>query len=218
MYFCRVKIISEPIEFYCETHSSKASDLLYHLNRETYIKILNPRMIAGQLQGGFLTMISKMLKPSNILEIGTFTGYSALCLAEGLQPNGALHTIEIDEELEEIITKYFNLSEHKENLHLHIGNALEIIPKLNKTWDLVFIDAEKTEYLQYYEMVLPHVQKGGFILIDNVLWNGKVTEPIAENDRDTQAIVEFNQFIQNDGRVNNLLLPLRDGLLLIEKL
>jgi predicted O-methyltransferase YrrM len=175
-------------------------------------------MLAGQLQGGFLTMISKMLKPVNILEIGTFTGYSALCLAEGLQPNGELHTIEIDEELEEIITKYFNLSEHKEKLHKHIGNALEIIPALNKVWDLVFIDAEKTEYLQYYEMVLPHVKNGGFILIDNVLWNGKVIEPVAEHDAETQTIVEFNHFIQNDSRVNNLILPLRDGLLLIEKL
>jgi len=210
--------MNEQIELYCETHSSKENDLLYRLNRETHLKILNPRMLAGQLQGRFLTMISKMLKPSNILEIGTFTGYSALCLAEGLHPKGALHTIEIDEELEEMITKYFNLSEHKENLHLHIGNALEIVPNLNKTWDLVFIDAEKKEYLQYYEMVLPRVKSGGFLLIDNVLWNGKVIEPIAKNDTDTQAIVEFNRFIQHDSRVKSLFLPLRDGLLLIEKL
>jgi len=210
--------MNEQIEFYCEMHSSKESDLLYRLNRETHLKILNPRMLAGHLQGGFLSMISKMLKPCNILEIGTFTGYSALCLAEGLQPNGELHTIEIDEELEEMITKYFNLSQHKENLHLHIGNALEVIPKLNKPWDLVFIDAEKTEYLHYYEMVLPQVKNGGFLLIDNVLWNGKVTEPIAENDRDTQAIVEFNRYIQHDARVKSLFLPLRDGLLLIEKI
>jgi len=213
-----VKISNEQIESYCETHSSNESDLLYRLNRETHLKVLNPRMLAGKLQGGFLSMISKMLRPSNILEIGTFTGYSALCLAEGLQPDGELHTIEIDEELEEMITKHFNVSEHKEKLHLHIGNALEIIPKLNKTWDLVFMDAEKTEYLQYYELVLPHVRNGGFLLIDNVLWNGKVVEPIAENDTNTQAIVEFNRFVQNDARVNNLFLPLRDGLLLIEKL
>jgi predicted O-methyltransferase YrrM len=175
-------------------------------------------MIAGALQGSFLSMISKMLKPETILEIGTFSGYSALCLAEGLQHNGELHTIEIDEEREEIITKYFNLSQHKEKLHFHIGNALVIIPTLNITWDLVFIDAEKTEYLQYYEMVLPKIRKGGFILVDNVLWNGKVTEPMVENDTETQAILKFNRFIQNDPRVNNLLLPLRDGLLLIEKL
>jgi len=175
-------------------------------------------MIAGQLQGAFLSMISKMMKPLNILEIGTFTGYSALCLAEGLQPGGTLHTIEIDEELEEIITKYFNLSEHKEKLHLHIGNALEVIPTLNNTWDLVFMDAEKIEYLQYYEMILPQVKKGGLILVDNVLWNGKVLEQIAENDTETKVIVTFNRFIQDDPRVNNLLLPVRDGLMLIEKL
>lgn len=211
-------IISEQIETYCESHTSRESDLLYRLNRETHLKTLNPRMIAGALQGSFLSMISKMLKPETILEIGTFSGYSALCLAEGLQHNGELHTIEIDEEREEIITKYFNLSQHKEKLHFHIGNALVIIPTLNITWDLVFIDAEKTEYLQYYEMVLPKIRKGGFILVDNVLWNGKVTEPMVENDTETQAILKFNRFIQNDPRVNNLLLPLRDGLLLIEKL
>jgi len=211
-------LIDEQIESYCETHTSSESDLLYRLNRETHLKILRPRMLSGHLQGKFLSLISKMIKPVNILEIGTFTGYSALCMAEGLQPNGVLHTIEIDEELEEIITKYFNLSAHKEKLHLHIGNALEIIPALNKVWDLVFIDAEKTEYLQYYEMVLPYVKKGGFILADNVLWNGKVTESIAENDTETKAMMEFNVFVQNDPRVENLLLPLRDGLLLIEKL
>jgi predicted O-methyltransferase YrrM len=159
-----------------------------------------------------------MIKPVNILEIGTFTGYAALCLAEGLQPTGALHTIDIDEESEEIITKYFNQSVYKEKLHLHIGNALEIVPTLNKTWDLVFIDAEKSEYLQYYEMVLPYVKNGGFILADNVLWSGKVTESIAGNDAETQAIIEFNDFIQNDPRVENVLLPMRDGLMLIEKI
>ena len=211
-------IISEQIESYCELHTSKESDLLYRLNRETNIKVLNPRMLSGQLQGRFLSLISKMLKPINILEIGTYTGYSALCLAEGLQENGALHTIEIDEELEEIITKYFELSAYKEKLHLHIGNALEITPTLNKIWDLVFLDAEKTEYLQYYEMILPYLKKGGFILVDNVLWSGKVTSQISEKDMETKAITAFNDFVQNDPRVENLLLPLRDGLLLIEKL
>jgi len=211
-------IIDEQIESYCESHTASESDLLYRLNRETHLKILRPRMLSGYLQGKFLSMISKMIKPVNILEIGTFTGYSALCLVEGLQSNGTLHTIEIDEELEEIITKYFNLSAHKEKLHLHIGSALEIIPALNKIWDLVFMDAEKTEYLQYYKMVLPYVKKGGFILADNVLWSGKVAEPVAENDIETRAIMEFNDFVQNDPRVENVLLPLRDGLLLIEKL
>jgi len=210
--------ITEQLETYCETHTTGETDLLYRLNRETNIKTLRPRMLSGQLQGRFLSMISKMLKPMNILEIGTFTGYSALCLADGLQAHGALHTIEIEEELEQFITKYFNLSASKEKLHLHIGNALEIIPTLNRVWDLVFIDAEKTEYLQYYEMVLPYVKKGGFILADNVLWNGKVTEPVAENDVETLAIIRFNEYVQRDPRVENLLLPMRDGLLMIEKL
>jgi predicted O-methyltransferase YrrM len=211
-------LVNEQIELYCEAHTTSESDLLYRLNRETHLKILRPRMLSGHLQGRFLAMISKMIKPVNILEIGTFTGYSALCLAEGLQPNGTLHTIEIDGELEKIITKYFNLSIYKKKLHLHIGNALEIIPVLNKTWSLVFMDAEKTEYLQYYEIVLPYIKRGGFILIDNVLWSGKVTELVAENDVETKAIIAFNDFIQNDPRVENVLLPLRDGLLLIEKL
>ena len=211
-------LIPETIESYCEAHTMRESDLLYRLNRETNLKVLRPRMLSGQLQGRFLSMISKMIKPVNILEIGSYTGYSALCLAEGLPENGALHTIEIDEELEDIITKYFNQSVHKEKLHLHIGNALEIIPTLQKTWDLVFLDAEKKEYLQYYEMILPYLKKGGFILADNVLWNGKVTEPVSENDAETQAVMQFNDFVQNDPRVENLLLPVRDGLLLIEKL
>jgi len=211
-------LVNEQIESYCETHTTSESDLLYRLNRETHLKILRPRMLSGHLQGRFLAMISKMIKPVNILEIGAFTGYSALCLAEGLQPSGALHTIEMDEELEEIITKYFNLSKYKEQLHLHIGNALEIIPALNKTWDLVFMDAEKSEYLRYYEMILPHIKKGGFILADNVLWSGKVTEFVAGNDVETKAIIAFNDFIQSDPRVENLLLPMRDGIMLIEKL
>jgi len=211
-------IIPEQIETYCEAHTTKENDILYRLNRETHLKFLNPRMLSGQLQGRFLSMISKMIQPVNILEIGTYTGYSALCLAEGLQPNGALHTIEIDEELEEIITKYFNLYTHKEQLHLHIGSALEIISTLKIDWDLVYMDAEKSEYLQYYEMVLPYVRKGGFILVDNVLWNGKVIDTENKNDADTQAIMAFNDFIENDPRVENLLFPLRDGILLIEKL
>jgi predicted O-methyltransferase YrrM len=211
-------LINEKIESYCEMHTTGENELLYRLNRETNIKTLRPRMLSGQLQGRWLAMISKMIKPVNILEIGTYTGYSALCLAEGLQENGALHTIEIDEELEDIITKYFNQSPYKDKLHLHIGNALDIIPILHKTWDLVLLDADKTAYLKYYEMVLPHVRKGGIILADNVLWSGKVAEEVEQNDTDTQAIIEFNDFIQKDIRVENLLLPLRDGILLIEKL
>jgi len=209
---------SEPIESYCEAHTTTESELLYRLNRETHLRTLRPRMLAGQLQGKFLSMVSKMIKPLNILEIGTFTGYSALCLAEGLLENGELHTIEIDEELEEMISKYFQHSIHKNKLHLHIGNALEIIQTLNKTWDLVFIDAEKTEYLHYYEMVFPFVKNGGFILADNVLWSGKVIGRVAENDWETKAVMAFNDFVQNDPRVDNVLLPVRDGVMLVEKL
>jgi len=211
-------LIPEPIELYCSKHTTKESDLLYLLNRETNLKVLNPRMLSGQIQGKFLSMISKMIQPENILEIGTFTGYSALCLAEGLHTDGTLDTIEINEELEEIITKYFNLSKHNSKLYLHIGNALQIVPSLNKNWDLVFIDAEKTEYLRYYEMVLPYVRKKGYILIDNVLWNGKVVKEVSENDFETKSIIEFCDFVQDDIRVENILLPIRDGLMLVEKL
>ena len=207
----------QQIGVYCEAHTTEESGLLRSLRQETCANVPRPNMISGHLQGKFLAMISKIIKPTYILEIGTYTGYSALCLAQGLRENGELHTIEIDENLKEIIVKYFNLSEHKEKIHLHIGNALEIIPNLKKTWDLVFIDANKKKYLQYYEMVLPYVKKGGFILVDNVLWGGEVTEP-AKNDAFTKAIREFNDFVQNDTRVENILLPLRDGLMLIEKL
>lgn len=211
-------LISENIEQYCEEHSSKESELLYQLNRETNLKVLRPRMLSGHLQGAFLTFISKMLKPQFILEIGTYTGYSALCLAEGLTSNGEIHTIEIDEELEEIITKYFSKSIRKDQLFLHIGDASHFIQELNHEWDLVFMDAEKKEYLSYYENVFPKLKKGGIILVDNVLWSGKVTEKIAPNDAETQAIVAFNKYIQNDTRVTNMILPFRDGILMIEKL
>lgn len=211
-------LINDNIEQYCEDHTSKESDLLYQLNRETHLKVLRPRMLSGLLQGRFLSFISKMIKPDFILEIGTYTGYSALCLAEGLTPNGELHTIEIDEELEEIISKYFSKSLKKEQLFLHIGDANQYIDQLHFEWDLIFIDAEKKEYLSYYEKVLPKLKKGGIILVDNVLWSGKVTEPIASNDLDTQHIVAFNTYIQNDSRVTNMILPFRDGILMIEKL
>ena len=211
-------IVSEQIESYCEAHTTRESELLRDLSRETCANIARPHMLSGHLQGRFLSMISKMIKPQYVLEIGTYTGYSALCLAEGIRDGGELHTIELDPKLEEIIVKYFNASEHRGKIHLYIGNAAEIIPKLDKTWDLVFIDANKKKCLQYYEMVLPHVRSGGFVLVDNVLWEGKVTEPAAQNDVFTKTFMEFNDFVQNDPRVLNMLLPLRDGLMLIEKL
>ena len=211
-------LISENIEQYCEDHTSKESELLYQLNRETHLKVLRPRMLSGLLQGRFLSFISKMIKPNFILEIGTYTGYSALCLAEGLARNGELHTIEIDIELKEIISKYFSKSKQKDQLFLHIGDATQYIDQLQYEWDIVFIDAEKKEYLSYYEKVLPKLKKGGIILVDNVLWSCKVTEPIASNDVDTKHIVAFNTHVQNDSRVVNMILPFRDGILMIEKL
>ena len=165
-----------------------------------------------------MSLISKMIRPRRILEIGTFTGYSAICLAEGLTDDGILHTIEINEEYEDRIRRYVSESVDSEKIKLHIGDAKEIVPSLNETWDLVFIDAEKTDYETYYEMVLPQVRKNGFVLIDNTLWNSKVVHEVRHNDHDTQAVMAFNDLVQRDSRVRNLLLPFRDGLMMIEKL
>lgn len=211
-------LIDHTIEAYCEAHTSPESNLLYRLNRQTNLETVNPRMLSDQLQGQFLTFISKMLRPEHILEIGTFTGYSALCLAEGLATTGELHTIEVNVEYEDRIREYFNQSPLGKQIVLHIGDALQVVPTIGFAWDLVFIDAEKEDYLSYYEAVLPSVRKGGFILADNVLWNGKVVQEAAGNDRDTRAILDFNNHVQNDSRVRNLLLPFRDGIMIIEKL
>lgn len=211
-------LIDHTLEAYCEAHTSAESALLHRLNRQTNLETVNPRMLSDQLQGHFLTFISKMMRPDRILEIGTFTGYSALCMAEGLSDNGELHTIEVNVEYEDRIRTYFSQSPQSDRLFLHIGDALQLIPTMDYIWDLVFIDADKEDYLSYYEAVLPKVRKGGFILVDNVLWNGKVTGNIARNDRDTQAIDTFNAHVQQDSRVRNLLLPFRDGIMMIEKL
>lgn len=211
-------LISDDIDKYCEEHTSDENEILYQLNRETHLKVLRPRMLSGKLQGTFLSFISKMTSPKAILEIGTYTGYSALCLAEGLQPNGVLHTIEIDEELEDVIKKYITKSPHKDQIILHIGDAGEIIETIELEWDLVFIDAEKKDYIHYYQKVLPKLRKGGIILVDNVLWSGKVVQDIAPNDYETWAITQFNDFVQNDPTVRNMILPFRDGIMMIEKL
>ena len=211
-------LVSQDIEEYSEEHTTPESELLYRINRETHLYYLNPRMVSGQLQGAFLTLISRLKQPKHILEIGTFTGYSALCLAEGLTLDGTLDTIEIDEELEETILQNFSQSPYHDQLKLHIGDARDILPTLDTCWDLVFIDAEKQHYDAYYELILPKVDKGGLLLIDNVLWNGKVVEEVKSNDKDTHAIMAFNDRVQQDPRVRNLLLPFRDGILCIEKL
>jgi caffeoyl-CoA O-methyltransferase len=209
-------IINESIQRYSEDHTSPESSLLRRINRDTHANVLRPRMLSGHLQGRVLALISKMLMPQRILEIGTYTGYSALSLAEGLASGGKLITIDVNEELETRVRKAFAESEFSLMLQFIIGDAAKIIPTLVDTFDLVFIDADKENYLNYYELVLPKVRIGGIILADNVLWSGKVVEP--RPDKDTRAILEFNRKIQEDHRVENVLLPIRDGIMMIRKL
>lgn len=206
------------IEEYILNHSDKEDPILAELNRETNLKILRPRMLSGHLQGKVLEMISKMINPEKILELGTYTGYSAICLAKGLKNKGILHTIEINDELEEIILKYLQKIGVENKIKLHVGDALKIIPEINEQFDLVFIDADKREYLKYYNIVFDYVKPGGFILADNVLWSGKVIELDSPDDEYTKGILEFNEFIKNDDRVEKVILPLRDGLTLIRKI
>lgn len=205
------------LEDYITAHSEPEPQNLAQINRETHLKMINPRMISGHFQGRVLSMISHMIQPLYILEIGTFTGYSALCLAEGLQEKGLLHTIECDDELEDFIVKNLSTSEWGNKIKLHIGNALEVIEQLNITFDLVFIDADKMEYESYYKAVFPKVKKGGYILVDNTLWNNKVLKPIDNKDKETLAIMDFNRMIASDTRIEKVLLPVRDGLTLMRK-
>jgi predicted O-methyltransferase YrrM len=204
--------ISQELEDYIEQHSEKEPDLLAALNKETYQKILLPRMLSGHFQGRVLSMLSKLIRPVNILEIGTFTGYAALCLCEGMQENGQLHTIDIKEELETIQRKYFDKSPWGNQIFQHLGEAIAIIPTLELKFDLVFIDADKENYIHYFELILPKMNKGGIILSDNVLWSGKVLEPLQKNDLSTKVLLEYNELLKNDPRVETVLLPIRDGL------
>ena len=210
--------ITQEIEEYCEAHSTPEPELLYRLNRETNLKVMNPRMLSGHIQGMFLASLVRMLRPKAVLEIGTYTGYATICLAEGLPDNGIIDTIEVDVELEDMIRKYFSQYSKKEKINLHIGDAVEVIPTLDKTYDIVFMDADKEEYIRYYELVLPKIRKGGYILADNVLWSGKVLQEVKGGDKDTPAIRQFNDYVLQDERVRNFLLPLRDGIMVIEKL
>ncbi len=205
------------LEQYVETMSSPEDELLRELERETYLRVINPRMISGHIQGKFMEMLVRMLRPHRILEIGTFTGYSALCMAAGLDDDGIIDTCEIDDELEEMILGFFNRSRHGAKIRLHIGSALEIAPKLGERYDLVFMDGDKREYTAYYNMLMDNglVGSGSFILADNILWYGKVVEPVAKGDRQTQAIVDFNSMIRADERVENVIVPIRDGINLI---
>ncbi len=208
--------ISSSIQKYAEDHTSPESDLLKTINRDTHAKVLMPRMLSGHMQGRILSMFSNMIKPMTILEIGTYTGYSAICLAEGLKPGGKLITIDINEELESSVRRFFSASGFGEVIDYRIGNALEIIPTLKGNFDLVFIDADKENYARYYDLVINHVPLGGYILADNVLWSGKVLDD--KPDKDTRAIKEFNRKIQEDARVENVLLPVRDGIMVMRKI
>ena len=204
--------LSQDLEDYIEQHSENEPELLAKLNKETYQKILLPRMCSGHFQGRVLSMLSKLIRPTNILEIGTFTGYAALCLCEGMQENGQLHTIDIKEELVDFQRKYFDLSGFGSLIYQHLGEAVNIIPNLDLKFDLVFIDADKENYINYYHLILPKINKGGIILSDNVLWSGKVVEPLQKNDVSTKILLEYNLLLKNDPKVETVLLPIRDGL------
>ena len=204
--------ISQELEDYIEQHSQNEPEILVQLNRETYQKVLQPRMLSGHFQGRVLSMLSKLIRPENILEIGTYTGYSALCLCEGMQEKGVLHTIDIKEELVDFQRKYFDKSPWGNQITQHLGEALDIIPTLNLKFDLVFIDADKENYIHYFHLIVPMMNKGGIILSDNVLWSGKVLEDVKENDLTTKILLEYNLLLKNDSRVETVLLPIRDGL------
>ena len=204
--------LSEDLEDYVAAHSQAEPELLAQLNKETYQKVLLPRMLSGHFQGRVLSMLSKLIRPSSILEIGTYTGYATLCLCEGMQENGIVHTIDIKEELVDFQRKYFDMSPWESQIVQHLGEAVDIIPTLETKFDLVFIDADKENYLNYYELIVPKMNKGGIILSDNVLWSGKVLEPLQKNDLSTKILLEYNQLLKNDPRVETLLLPIRDGL------
>ncbi len=206
--------LSETLQEYISIHSENEPSYLTELSRETHLKVIQPRMITGHYQGRVLSMLSKIIRPANILEIGTYTGYSALCLAEGLAPGGQLHTIDINEELAGIQNKYFKKAGFSKQIHQHTGDALDIIPSLALQFDLVFIDAEKKEYTRYFEAVLPRTKKGGIILSDNVLWSGKVIEAIEANDKATKALLHYNQMLKENPKVETVMLPIRDGLTL----
>ncbi len=210
-----MELLNDAIQLYLEQHCDPEPELLRYINRETHLKVPMPRMLSGHFQGRVLSFLSKLIQPKNILEIGTYTGYATLALAEGLHPEGTIHTIDINEELEERVRNYFSNSSVKDRIQYLIGNASDIIPGLNETFDLIFIDADKKNNALYYDLTIDKVRPGGLIIVDNVLWSGKV---IADNDKDTVNIRNFNDKISKDHRVEKLILPVRDGLFLIRKI
>ena len=206
--------LSEELENYAAQHTEDEPLLLQQLNKRTHLNVLQPRMISGHFQGRFLSLLSKMVQPRTILEIGTYTGYATLCLAEGLHPEGVLHTIDIKEELTDLQREFFDRSGYSSQIVQHLGKAADIIPALNTTFDLVFIDADKQNYTHYFDLVIEKMNCGGIILSDNVLWSGKVVEEVKHNDKHTQALMAYNQKIKDDPRVETVLLPIRDGITL----
>ena len=205
-------INNEKLDEYLINHSEKEPEILSDLNRETNQKVLQPRMISGTYQGRLLSIISKIINPKKILEIGTFTGYSTLCLAEGLDKNGQIHTVDINEELYDLQSKYFKKSSFNSNITQHLGNALEIIPKLDHDFDLIFLDADKINYPKYLDVLIVRLKKGGVLLSDNVLWDGKVLNEISQKDKSTKAIVEYNKMLKNRTDMDSVILPIRDGI------
>lgn len=212
-----MKFISEDLDSYITNHSEEEPELLQQLSRETHQKILQPRMLSGHYQGRLLSMISKLVNPKSILEIGTYTGYSALCLAEGLQKNGELHTIDTNEELVDFQRKYFDQSGFGNQIYQHLGNALDIIPQLKTNFDIVFIDADKENYINYFHLIIEILNPGGIILSDNVLWSGKVMEPLKKDDKATEELIAYNKLLKDDARVETVLIPIRDGLTISRK-
>ncbi|MEP3208519.1 MAG: O-methyltransferase [Maribacter sp.] len=206
--------LSKALENYIKEHSANEPDLLQELTRETHLKVIQPRMITGHFQGRVLSMLSKLIHPKNILEIGTYTGYSAICLSEGLQKNGVLHTIDINEELSSIQRKYFDKSGYGNQIIQHTGDAIAIVPKLDVVFDLIFIDAEKISYDTYFEVAIQKTRPGSIILSDNVLWSGKVVEPLDPKDKATKVLLDYNKKLKEDARIETVLLPIRDGLTL----
>ena len=206
--------LPKKIDDYILAHSQQEPQLLQELNRETWQKVLNPRMLSGEFQGRVLSMISKLIQPKTILEIGTYTGYSALCLAEGLAPNGELHTLDRNEELFDLQRAYFDKSPYKDQIHQHLGTALDLLPQFDQKFDLVFVDADKANYSNYFHLIIDKMNPGGIILSDNVLWSGKVVEALNPKDIDTAALLEYNRLLNEDPRLETVLLPIRDGLTL----
>tara|TARA_B100001996_G_scaffold18054_3_gene14865 strand:+ start:622 stop:1263 length:642 start_codon:yes stop_codon:yes gene_type:complete len=211
------EFINKEILNYVELNSQQEPTLLKELNKETNLKILNPRMLCSSYQGRVLSIISKIIKPKNVLEIGTYTGYSALCIAEGLDKNGIIHTIDINEELKEIQNKYFKKSGFGNQIHQHIGNAIEIIPKINEYFDFVYLDADKENYNEYFDLIIDKIVPGGVLISDNVLWSGKVLHT-KNQDLITEKLIEFNQLVKKDKRLDTIILPIRDGLSICRKI